>query len=54
MEIFLNKYKGQNQSVSSIIKYSKEYINKIQEKSLINNKAKEFGDKFESDFKSLM
>ena len=54
MENFLSKYRDQTQSVSSIIQYTKEFSKKIEEKSLINFKAKEFREKFENDFEALM
>ncbi len=54
MDNFLNKCKEQNKCVSSIVEYSKEYAKSLEEKSLINHKTKEFREKHEKDFTSLM
>ena len=54
MDNFLLKYRGQTESVTSIIDITKDRAKKIEEKSLINHKAKEFNEKFEDDFQSLM
>jgi hypothetical protein len=54
MDNFLNKYQEQNNYVSSIVEHSKEYAKSLEEKSLINRKTKEFREKHEKDFTSLM